>query len=378
MKSNVANNINLAILGTRGIPASYGGFETFVEELSTRLAPKGYDISVYCRRGYALRDEPIYKGVRLIFFNELKNKYLETVGHTFFSTLHELFSKNKIVYFCNPINSIFLILPRLFGKITVINVDGLEWKRKKWNAAGKFAFKLSERIATWFAHHIITDSKGIQSYYKERYNKDTVFISYGAEIPDYIEAGETMRRLGLKKRNYILYISRLEPENNAHLLIKAYEKVKGDMPLIIVGDAPYAKKYIRELRSTADKRIRFAGSIYGKGCWELRCNAFLYIHGNEAGGTNPGLLEAMASGNCVIANGVSFNKEVVADAGICFEPGNIDDLRGKIQNFLEHPEATEEYRIKAKERVRKCYNWDDVAAQYDVFFKKIISNHKTQ
>ena len=364
--------IRIAIVGTRGIPANYGGFETFAEELSTRLVARGCDVFVYCRKGAIDWSQPYYKGVRLVLLPTLKHKYLDTVAHTFLSVFHVIFTKVDIVYFCNAINSIFIILPRVFGKKTAINVDGLEWKRKKWNKSGKIAYRISEKIATLFANEVVTDSRGIQRYYKEKFSKDTIFIPYGADIGKYTGPVEIMGKYGLEKRGYVLYVSRLEPDNNAHIVIKAYEKVKGDMPLVIVGDAPYGEPYIEKLRSTKDKRIKFLGSIYGKGYHELQSNAFIYIHGNEVGGTNPALLEAMAHGNCVIANGVSFNKEVVGDAGLWFRHNDIEDLKNKIQYFIDNPKKTDKYRTMAVERIREHYNWDDVVSEYEDLFANML------
>lgn len=364
--------IRIAIVGTRGIPANYGGFETFAEELSTRLVAREHEVFVYCRKGKIDWSQPYYKGVRLVLLPTLKHKYLDTVAHTLLSVFHVIFTKVDIVYFCNAINSIFILLPRVFGKKTAINVDGLEWKRKKWNKSGKIAYRISEKIATLFANEIVTDSRGIQRYYKEKFSKDTIFIPYGADIGKYTGHVEIMGKYGLEKRGYVLYVSRLEPDNNAHVVIKAYEKVKGDMPLVIVGDAPYGEPYIEKLRSTKDKRIKFLGSIYGKGYHELQSNAFIYIHGNEVGGTNPALLEAMAHGNCVIANGVSFNKEVVGDAGLWFRHNDIEDLKNKIQYFIDNPKETDKYRTMAVERIREYYNWDDVVSEYEDLFANML------
>ena len=164
--------MKIAIIGTRGIPANYGGFETFAEQLSTRLVNKGYEVIVYCRKGNSGWAEPTYKGVKLITLPTIKHKYLDTLANTFLASWHVAFSKVDVVYYCNAINSIFMILPRIFGKKTMINVDGLEWKRAKWNWLGKWAYRVSERLATIFAQHIISDSRAIQDYYKEKFNKD--------------------------------------------------------------------------------------------------------------------------------------------------------------------------------------------------------------
>lgn len=363
--------MKIAIIGIRGIPASYGGFETFAENLSVRLVQRGHNVIVYCRFNYIKKRQRIYNGVELIVLPTIRHKYFDTIVHTFFSVIHVLFTKTKVIYFCNAVNSIFTIIPRIFGIKTVINVDGLEWKRKKWNIIAKMVYMLSEYIATIFPHKIVTDSKVMHGYYKVRFGKETEYISYGADTEKRLPAGPVMKAHGLKEKGFVLYVSRLEPENNAHVLVEAYEKVGGDMPLVIVGDAPYNKKYIAGLKSTKDKRIKFLGAVYGDGYIELLSNAFLYIHGNEVGGTNPALLEAMAARNCVIVNGVDFNKEVIADCGLWYEPGNAEDLKNKIEYLFDNPGEVERYRQKAVERIMNHYNWDDVVDKTENLMRRL-------
>jgi hypothetical protein len=173
---NSDKSIKVAILGTRGIPANYGGFETFAEELSTRLARKGYEVTIYCRSDKMNYDKTEYKGVKLIVRPTIKHKYFETVWHTFMSSLHIMFKPVDIVYYCNAINSLFMIFPRLAGKKIIMNVDGLEWKRAKWSRIGKMAYQVSEWIATLLAHVVIADSKRIQTYYLKKFKKKTKLI----------------------------------------------------------------------------------------------------------------------------------------------------------------------------------------------------------
>lgn len=363
--------MKISIIGTRGIPANYGGFETFAEELGGRLVRRGHKVIVYCRSHNVKTKERFYKGAELVILPTIRHKYFDTVAHTFLSTIHALFTDAEVIYFCNAINSIFTIIPRFFGKKTIINVDGLEWKRKKWNALAKAAYRVSERVAVAFANAIVTDSMAIHDYYNSRFGKETEYISYGADTEKRLPAGSVMKAHGLKEKGFVLYVSRFEPENNAHVLVEAYEKVGGDMPLVIVGDAPYNKAYIADLKSSKDKRIIFPGSIYGDGYRELLSNAFVYIHGNEVGGTNPALLEAMAAGNCVIVNGVDFNKEVIADCGLWYEPGNTEDLKNKIEYLFDNPGEVERYRQKAVERIRNHYNWDDVVDKTENLMRRL-------
>jgi len=370
--SQIPPKLKIAILGTRGIPANYGGFETFTEELSTRLVKAGHSVTVYCRANNIKTKARIYRGVKLIVLPTVTHKYLDTVTHTFLSTLYSLFTDIQILYYCNAVNALFLALPRIFGKKVIINVDGLEWQRKKWNRLAKFIYKISEYLAVVLSNKIVTDSTIIRDYYKSKFKKNTEYISYGADINRSMPPGDTLGKIGIRPREYILYVSRLEPENNAHILIKAYEQVKTDMPLVIVGSAPYNTVYIKKIKSTKDKRIKFVGGIYGDGYFELLSNAFIYIHGNEVGGTNPALLQAMASGNCVIANGVNFNKEVIKDCGLCYEPGNTEDLKNKIEYLLGHPSEVRNYRNMAINRIKNNYNWDNVVNRTERLMESLL------
>ena len=287
--------MKIAILGTRGIPANYGGFETFAEELSSRLVQRGHQVTVYGRTNNVRYQGSVYKGVHLVLLPTIPHKYFDTVAHTFISVCHVLFRDADVALICNSANSIFSFIPRLAGQKTVVNVDGLEWKRGKWNALGKAYLRLSEWLSTFLPTAIVTDARAIQEYYRSRYGKESYFIPYGAEDVR-VESTGALDRLGVKPDEYFLYVSRLEPENNALLVVQAFERVRTDKKLLIVGDAPYAHAYISKLKSTTDPRIQFPGAIYGQGYRELQSHAFCYIHATEVGGTHPALIEAMGCG----------------------------------------------------------------------------------
>ena len=365
--------MKIAIMGIRGIPANYGGFETFGEELSTRLVQRGHSVSVYCRKAnYDYSDLTEFKGVRLIVLPTIRHKYLDTVFHTFVSVLHEIREKHDVILICNSANSIFSLLPRLMGKKVAINVDGLEWKRQKWNTLGKWYYRISEYFATLFPHAVVSDALGIKEYYLKRFHKKTYFIPYGAPVQG-VRSRKTLDQFHLEPNQYILYVSRLEPENNAHVVIKNFEKVKTDLKLVIVGDAPYSTKYIQNLRKTKDPRIVFTGYVFGQGYRELQSHAYLYVQATEVGGTHPALVEGMGFGNCVLANDVPEHREVLGDAGIFFSTKKEGDLARKMQYLLEHPDVVEEYRKKSRERVQKKYSWDAVTRDYENLFKKILN-----
>jgi len=254
--------MKLAILGTRGIPANYGGFETFAEELGTRLAARGHDVTVYGRSNNIRYPHKIYNGVRLAILPTIGTKHLDTVAHTFLSVLHALTRRFDCILMCNAANAVFCVVPRLGGTPVALNVDGIERLRKKWGPAGRAYYRISERLATMIPNVVVTDANVIRDYYLKEYRKTSVMIAYGAHC-ERTETTAILDRLQMKPREYFLYVSRLEPENNAHIVIEAFEKVAAQKTLLIVGDAPYAQKYIEGLKATRDLRIRFPGAVYG-------------------------------------------------------------------------------------------------------------------
>jgi len=283
-----------------------------------------------------------------------------------------MFSDCQIIYYCDSINIFFCLLPRLVGKKTVINVDGLQWKRAKWGALAKGAYRISEWMATFLATRVICDSKGMADYYWEKFKKKTDCISYGGSGQRREDAALLFSKFGLVPGEYFLYVSRLEPENNAHLFVEAYESIKTDKPFVVVGDAPYAQDYIQRLQATKDKRIKFLGYVFGDDCRLLTSQAFVYFHGNAVGGTNPGLVEAMSLGNCIIAVDVSFNREVLGDTGFFFKADNIAELKALIETVLVDKQMAERARKLSSERAARVYSWEKITAQYWDFFKGLV------
>ena len=351
--------MKIAILGTRGIPACYGGFETFAEELSTRLAERGHEVSVYTRQRPA---EPCYRGVRLRYLPTIRHKYFDTVAHTFLSTLHLLAHRVDAALYCNAANAVFTWMPRAAGMPVALNVDGLERHRRKWNRLARGWYLVSERLATLCPNAVVSDAAKIAEYYQRRYGKRTHFIPYGAETGKAPRAG-TLEKLGLEPGRYFLYVSRMEPENNALLVREAFEGLATGLRLALIGDAPYAKAYIARVRESTDPRIVMPGAIYGDGYHELQSYSFAYIHATEVGGTHPALIEAMGRGALVLYLNTPENAEVAGGAAIPFEHGN---LGRKLRETLEMSENEREaWRARAEARVRERYSWDAVAGAYE-------------
>jgi glycosyltransferase involved in cell wall biosynthesis len=361
--------VRIALLGTRGIPANYGGFETFAEEIGTRLAARGHQVTVYCREA---NPQTHYRGVRLKYLGTIRHKYFDTMVHTLLSTLHLLVHRgaqgSNVALYCNGANAIFTLWPRMLGVPVALNVDGIERQRNKWNRLARGWYRLSEWLSTFCPTVVVTDALTIQNYYLSRYGKQSVFIPYGAEVGK-VSGRAVLAKLGLEAGKYFLYVSRMEPENQPLEVRQAFEKVGTPMKLALIGDAPYAQEYIRRVRDTRDARIVIPGAIYGEGYHELGSHCFAYIHATTVGGTHPALIEAMGRGALVVYRNTPENAEVAGDAGIPFEAG---ELAQKLRAILEMSEADREaFRKKAVDRVRERYSWDAVTNAYETLLQGI-------
>lgn len=356
--------MNFAIVGTRGIPARYGGFETFAEELSTRLAARGHRVTVYCRQ----KSESPYRGVHLVCLPTIKHKYLDTIVHSYLSTLHLLFHRQDAVLYCNAANAIYTWMPRVLGMPVAINVDGLERNRKKWNALAKAWYRLSEWLATWMPNVVISDAQAIADYYRERYHRDSVMIPYGAEVGP-VETSAILDKLNLERGRYFLYVSRMEPENNGLLVRESFEQVETPLKLALIGDAPYAAGYIAKVRDTRDPRVVIPGAIYGDGYRELGSHCYAYIHATEVGGTHPALIEAMGRGALTLYLDTPENAEVAGGAGIPFTGENLPEVI-KLCSIMA-PQEREKWQLRSIKRVQERYSWDAVTDSYEDLLKRM-------
>jgi glycosyltransferase involved in cell wall biosynthesis len=355
--------VRFAILGTRGIPARYGGFETFAEELSTRLVKRGHQVTVYCRERYP---QASYCGVKLQYLPTIHHKYFDTIAHTCLSTLHLLGSRYDALLYCNAANAVFTWMPRLSGMPVALNVDGLERHRKKWNSLAKTWYRFSEWLATWMPNAVVTDAQAIAEYYRETYHRDSVMIPYGAELGP-VTTDEVLQKLGLERKKYFLYVSRMEPENNGLLVRESFERVSTDLKLALIGDAPYAADYIAQVRDTCDPRVVIPGTVYGQGYRELGSHCFAYIHATEVGGTHPALIEAMGRGALTLYLDTPENAEVAGGAGLPFTRENLSQVIESVLTSGEEERAS--WRSRAIERVRSRYSWEAVTDAYEKLLK---------
>jgi glycosyltransferase involved in cell wall biosynthesis len=358
--------MRIAVLGIRGIPANYGGYETFAEHLAPELAARGHDVTVYGRSHFIDVPSGEYRGVRIVTLPTIRTKHLDTPVHTLLCCFHALGQHYDAILACNAANAIFLVIPRAFGIPVALNVDGIERLRKKWGRAGRAWYWLGEYLATKVPSAIVADADVVQDYYAERWHADSVMIPYGADTTP-AEGRAALERLGLEPRGYVLVVTRLEPENNPDLVMRAFSEIDTDKRLVVVGDAPYATDYKRELVELAsrDERIIMTGFLFGDDYRELQTNAACYVQATEVGGTHPALLEGMAMGGLVVVNGTPENLEVTGDAGLAYEPGDVDSLAECLRRVLTDPEQFEPLRAQARDRIAEKYSWDAVVTQYE-------------
>jgi glycosyltransferase involved in cell wall biosynthesis len=364
--------MRIAILGTRGIPARYGGFETLADQVSRRLAERGHQVSVYCRKPFTTPNDAFDARIRRIILPSLPSKHFDTLVHTLMSVLHVVFTGAEVILLCNVANSPFAWIPRLVGKPVALNVDGLDRKRRKWNLLGQWFLHLCEILSAYTPTRVVTDAKAIQDYYWSRYRKRSEMIAYGAEPQgDSNHLGD----FGLLSRRYILYVARLEPENNPELVIRAYRSLNTDWPLVIVGGNTYQPSYVRQLESLADQRVIFTGAVYGDRYWTLQQNAGVFVFAGEIGGIHPALVEAMAAGNAILYLDTPANRETVAGCGVPFQAEE-GDLKVKLKQLIAAPRQVEDLRAMAQKVARENYTWDRIVDRYESLFSEMLRGMK--
>ncbi|HZS93491.1 MAG TPA: glycosyltransferase [Chloroflexota bacterium] len=364
--------MKIAMMGSRGIPAGYGGFETLAEELSVRLVERGHDVTVYCRVPHVSFDGNTYRGVRLVKLPTVRRKHLDTIAHTGLSAAHALSQGYDIVLMFIAGNSPLSPIPRIVGQRVVLHVDGLDWRRAKWGGIARRYIQWCETLAPILPDAFITDSAVVAEYYRDRFGRapDAV-IGYGGDATR-VPPGETLANLGLEPRRYLLFVGRLVPENCVHHLVEACRDLDGGFRCVIVGDALYQEEYVSYLKQIAGRSTLFTGYVFGKGYRELASNAFVFVEPSEVGGTHPAIVEAMAMGNCVVVNGIAENRETIGDAGLAYdgERGS-SSLEAVLRQLVESPSLVESYRRLARDRARQRFQWELIVDEYEELFERI-------
>src|SRR5438132_1251915 len=352
--------LSIAVLGTRGVPPHYGGFETFTAELGTRFVSRGHHVTVYCRRD----GEKTWNGMERVVLPAIPHKYFETVSHAFLSAIDAMRRDFDVVLVCNAANAFVLPLLRAARIPVAINVDGIERLRRKWNLFGRAVYSAGESLSVIFSDRVVADADVIAAYYRDHFAVEATVIPYGSDFPDEADT-DILQRLGIAPRNYILYVSRFEPENNPLEVVEAYEKLavsgsplsgnamNGERktanaipPLLMVGEGLYAKDLVAALQRHSSERVRFPGAIYGADYRTLQRNALIYVQATEVGGTHPAMIEAMGSGGLVLAHDTPENREVGGDAVRYFDLRPVETLSGTLRECLGALAERDELRRK--------------------------------
>jgi glycosyltransferase involved in cell wall biosynthesis len=402
--------VRIALVGTRGVPAAYSGFETAVENIGARLAERGHEVTVYCRPHMVEGRHRIYRGMRLVYLPTVASKHLDTFVHTFLSTLHLGFVRRPdvAVYFIAG-NSPFAGMSKALGVPSLLNVDGLDSPRGKWGGAAKRYLRWTERNAPRLASAVITDSRVLQKLYWEDFGAETCYIPYGADMggADTCDADggqdvagdcRKLAEFGLEPRGYVLFVHRLVPENNAHVLVDAFGRLGAgasldvaaanappSLKLVVVGDAPYADAYQADLRAQAaevnarlgEERVLLPGYVFGERFRALARNATVFVVPTEVGGTHPVLLEAMAAGNAIIVNDHAPNLEVVGDAAASYRGAEgAEGLAAVLRELLADPARMEDLRRRARERALRLYSWEAVTDAYERLAERLLEQRR--
>ena len=362
------------MIGLRGIPAKSGGVENVVEHLAPRLVKLGCDVTVYCRNPYCKDRPKSFQGVKLRYLPCINNKIGETISHSTFSSIDVLFRKYDIVHYHAMGNGLFSIIPRIKGTKTIVTLHGLDWEREKWGMVAKVFLKISEKAICKFPNKVLAVSNKIKKYYKSKYNKDVVFIPNGVEIikPQRLHH---LKRFGLEKDDYILFISRIVPEKEVHTLIKAFKNVKTNKRLVIVGDAAHTEGYLKKVKELAygDKRIIFTGPLYGNDKIEAYSNCLFFVLPSTIEGMPLVLLEAMSFGKCPLVSNIEENIDVIKDKGFTFKVTNVNDLKKMLEYMLDHKSALKKKGEECKQLVKDNYDWDIIAKQTLQAYKDVLN-----
>lgn len=358
------------MVGTRGVPAAYGGFETAIEEVGRRLVARGHEVVVYSRG--ERHPEREYLGMRIVHLPAVSQKQLDTPSHTALSALH-LVSRRRpdVAFVFNAANSPFLPLLRLRGVPVALHMDGLEWRRAKWGGVGQAFYRRAEEFGVRTADALIADAPGISDYYRDQFSVETELIRYGAPLLDGLPA-DRLAELDLTTHEYHLVVARFEPENHVREIVEGYRRSAASLPLLLVGSAPYAAEYRQAIEDAAggDPRIRLVGSIYDQDLLDvLYAHASTYLHGHSVGGTNPSLLRAIGAGTPVVAYDVGFNREVVDDDGWFFSTP--EQLAEQLAEIESDPAAAVRRGVRNRHRAESAFSWDDVTSDYEDLARRL-------
>ncbi len=365
--------LRIAFLGARGVPARYAGFETVVEELGSRLAARGHEVTVYNRSNHYRERPKTHRGMAVIYLPTFMTRSLETILHTTLAMFHALPQPYDVVYLCGVGNSCLAWSLRLFGKKVIVNVDGIDFKRSKWSGFARWWLYKSESWAVRFANTLIADNEQVVRHYQTNHDATPLHLSYGANIITEKPAPRELQQFNLRPGEYILFVSRLSPENEAHTLLEAYASTSTSLPLVVVGSAGYETRYYKRLKNLADSRVVFTGAQYGESYRELSLHCRFFVLPSAIEATRLVLLDQMSFGNAILFRESAATREVIGEAGMAFNSDRgAEALKEKIDELAGDRETTTRLGRMAQERVRTYYSWEKVTDRYETIFQEMI------
>jgi glycosyltransferase involved in cell wall biosynthesis len=360
--------LRVAFIGGRGVVSKYSGIETYYEEVGKRLAGMGHQVTAYCRT-YFTPPGKQHNGIQVVRLPTVRSKHLETLVHTFLSTLHVLASPCDVVHYHALGPALFSSIPRLAGKKTVVTVQGLDWQRKKWGRIASTVLRFGERAAVSLPTRTMVVSHALQKHYRGNYGVETSYVPNGGALRER-RLPDKILDWGLESGGYILFLGRFSPEKGCHLLVEAYEKLDTDIKLVMAGAPSYCDDYSRRLRAHAGERIKMLDWVSGEALDELLTNAMVFVLPSDLEGLSLALLDAMGAGLCVLSSDVAENREAVDDAGFTFRRGDIADLTERLRFLIANPAVREAAGQAAKRRIREQYQWPKIAAEIErVYFE---------
>ncbi len=362
--------MKIAMVGQKGVPATYGGIERNVEEVGSRLAKMGHKVTVYCRLYYTKRGGT-YRGMRLIRLPSLNTKHFDTATHCLLSTMDSLFRDYDIVHFHALGPSVFAGLPKLKGAKTVVMVHGLDWQREKWGALASWVLKRCEYPAIHFPDKTVVVSKTLQRYFMEKYSRQTVVIPNGTKVPVKRPASQ-IKKFGLEEGNYLLFVGRLVPEKGVHFLTEAFSKIDTDLKLVLAGGSSFSDGYVSQLRKHEGDKVVFLDYVYGDVLEELWSNAYMVVQPSTLEGLSISLLEALSYGRCVLISDIPENIEVVGDCAPSFKTQDVVDLTQKLEALVGDRDLVRDFERKCLEHVSMKYSWDTIAASTEALYKELL------
>jgi glycosyltransferase involved in cell wall biosynthesis len=364
------HQVRVAFIGGRGLIGKYSGIESYYEEVGKRLAGVGHEVTVYCR-SYFTRETASHNSMHVLRLPCIRTKYLETMSHTLLSAVHAAFGPYDIVHFHTLGPSLFSFVPRLAGKKTVVTVQGLDWKRRKWGKIARWVLQLGERAAIELPDRTMVVSRTLQEYYQSKYGVRPIYIPNGTEIRERGPINH-IHEWGLQSQQYVLFMGRFSPEKNCDLLIRSFKRLETTVKLVLAGGAGYSDSYVDRLRKQQGDRIRLLDWVSGEARDELLTNAMLFVMPSDLEGLSLALLEAMGAGVCVLTSDVAENRELVEGAGFTFRSGDEQDLSRMLQFLISDHKLRNRVGRESQQKIREQYLWPEIAGQIEQEYFRVM------